>query len=229
MDIHRESLETYQFIADWIDPKFFYSKKDVWHRMGMIGVFGDYVLSCTEGAILEIGVGESSIYLTHLSKKYNRRIFHCDVAPGKILNPLTVPGYLSEDNSVVTKETMNGQDSRCTLFIGESDDLFKYVKIPDLALSFIDGDHNYEQVRKDFYNVFNCTVENGYILLHDTHPPDETYLGENRCGTVYQLRQELAKYPWLDMITLPKGTAMGVGLTIIRRKSWKLGTPEYQK
>lgn len=227
MEIHQESLETYKFISDWIDPKFPYSRKDVWHRMGMVGVFADFVCSCTAGAILEIGVGESSIYLTQVSKKYDRKIIHCDVAPGKILNPLTVPGYLSEDNAVITKESMNGKDSRCTIFIGDSDDLFKYVKIPDLALSFIDGDHNYSQVKKDFYNAFNCTVENGYILLHDTYPPDETYLGDSRCGTVYQLRQELAGFPWLDMITLPRGTAMGVGLTIIRKKPAHV--PEYQR
>jgi hypothetical protein len=200
---HKGSQETYEYISKWISPNFFFSTNDVWHRMGILGVFGDYVLSCTQGDILEIGVGESSIYLSHLAKKYNRKIYHCDIAPDKILNPLTVDGYLNKEQGV--------------FFTIPSDDMFK-EKLSPIALGFIDGDHNYEQVKKDFYNLLPLLVDDGYIFLHDTYPPSEDYVNENRCGTVYKLRQEIEKDNSLDCITLPRGTAMSVGITIVRKK-----------
>lgn len=206
--MHPGSLDTYNSIADWIAPDFFFSKKDGWDRFGMLGVFGDYVLSCTQGDILEIGVGESSIYLTALARKYNRRIYLCDASPSKIDNPLTVPGYLDPNRTV--------------FFPKESDKMFEQIKDARIALAFIDGDHRYEQVKKDFDNLWPLLVENGYVFIHDTYPPGSDWLDENHCGTVYKLRQELEEIKNLDTITLPRGTSMGVGLTICRKKPSKL-------
>lgn len=204
MEPHKGSQETYEYIGKFIAPDFFFSVNDVWHRMGMLGVFGDYVLSCTFGDVLEIGCGESSIYLAKIAKKYHRHIYHCDISPCKIENPLTIPGYMEPEIA--------------TFYKGASDDMFKELKISSLALVFIDGDHIFEQVKKDFFNVLPYVVDHGYILLHDTYPPDETYVDENRCGSVYQLRQAIEKDDRFDCLTLTRGTAMGVGLTIVRKK-----------
>lgn len=201
---HKGSQETKDYIAKWIHPDFFYSVNDVWHRMGMLGVFGDYVLSCTQGDILEIGCGESSIYLSSLARKYNRIIYHCDIAPDKILNPLTVDGYMNTDKSIY--------------HMGASDDLFVKYAIPPIAFAFIDGDHNYEQAKKDFDNIMKYVVDNGYVCLHDTYPPNEEYISENYCGGLYRLRQEIEKDDRYDIITLTRGTAMGVGISIVRKK-----------
>lgn len=220
---HKSSRETRDYIADWIHPNFFFSKNDIWHRMGILGVFGDFVLSCTQGNIGEIGVGESSIYLSHLARKYNRKIYHCDIAPDKIVNPITVPGYLTvtghQIEAVAGRGMVEVDDS--TFFMGPSDDMFRILDPGNFALSFIDGDHNYDQAKKDFENFYQRTVEDGYICLHDTYPPDESYLPDNRCGDVYRLRQELEKDPRVDSLTLPRGTAMGVGFTIVRKKPAK--------
>lgn len=226
--IHQESQETYDFIADWIDPKFFYSKKDVWHRFGMLGVFGDFVLSCTQGDVAEIGVGESSIYLHHVATKYGRRTYHCDIARAKITNPMTVKGYLPDNSTFLTPASTHILYNRNVLFAGSSDEFFRDVKLTPLALIFIDGDHNYEQVKKDFCNFVPYVVDNGYILLHDTYPPTEEYTNENRCGTVYRLRQEIEKDNKFDIITLPVGCAIGVGLSIVRVKP-RSAVPEYQQ
>ena len=218
---HQGSKDTYDFIAKWIAPDFFYSSQDVWHRMGMLGVFGDYVLSCTPGDVFEIGVGESSIYLTHVAKKYNRRIFHCDIEYGKIVNPMSVPGYLSDDLEFIDDKpelTEIVPSKRAFAIRASSDDFFKKIKLPPIALAFIDGDHNYPQAKKDFYNILPYVVDDGYILLHDVYPIDEEWLPDNVCGTVYMLRQEIEKDPSLQCLTLVKGTAMGVGLEIVRKK-----------
>jgi hypothetical protein len=163
--VHQGSKETFEFIADWIAPDFFYSKKDVWHRFGMLGVFGDYVLSCTQGDVLEIGCGESSIYLGHLAKKWNRRSFHCDIAPDKILNPLTVPGYMPQGDHIISPN-IHSSTAQHVLFSGSSVELFEKMEITPLALSFIDGDHTYEQASLDFWNCVQLLMVISFYMTH---------------------------------------------------------------
>jgi len=189
-------------IAQWEPGPLPVSKNLGWTRWGLLGVLGDFVLNYTKGCIVEIGLCESSIYLTWLAKKYGRKTFHCDIQLGIIINMKTVDGYFTDD---------------ATIFGGSSDDFFKETEIPPVALGFIDGDHTYEQVKKDFDNLFPLMVDDGYIFLHDTYPPQETWLGESQCGTVYKLRQELEKRKDLDCFTFTH-SAMEVGMTMVRKK-----------
>ena len=50
-----------------------------------------------------------------------------------------------------------------------SDDFFKKNE-KKFDLIFIDGLHEYHQVRRDFENAHKVLKPNGYILLHDMHP-----------------------------------------------------------
>ena len=223
MEPHPGSLDTFNQLS---------SGKDGLERYRIMEDFGQYVLNGVGGDILEIGVGESSHFLSKIAKKFKRRIFHCDISPSKIINPMTVPGYLSDSEEITYFEERDpNPDSykRVVCFAGSSDALFQRVPITPIALGFIDGDHCYEQVLKDFNNLAPLVVDDGFILLHDTYPPSEDYLDENKCGTVYKLRQDLkfAKFPFsFDMLTLTRGVAIGVGLTILRKHPKNL--PYYQ-
>jgi hypothetical protein len=198
------SQEIYNSIAQWITPNFFFSVDKAWDRMGFLGVFGDYVLSRMPGDIVEIGVGESSIYLTALAKKFNRHVYHCDMDVPRVDELVSIDGYF---------------DKQGVIFKGSSDDFFKQVSLTPIALGFIDGGHTYEQAGRDFYNLLPHVVDHGFILLHDTYPPNEQWATETTCcGDVYKLRQELEKNKDLDCLTLTLGTAMEVGLTIVRKK-----------
>ena len=50
-----------------------------------------------------------------------------------------------------------------------SDDFFKENK-SSFDIVFIDGLHNYEQVKKDILNSVNCLLDEGIILVHDCMP-----------------------------------------------------------
>ena len=172
-----------------------------WDRWGLLSVLCDYALYYTEGDIVEIGCGESSIYLSKLAEKYNRKCYHCEYSRGGVQNMKNTKGYFGKNSEVYT---------------GKSDDFFNEITLPKIALCFIDGDHIYEQVKKDFMNLFNYVVKDGYIFLHDTYPPDQSWTVPSKCGTVYKLREELETWHTIDMFTF-KMSAFDVGLTMIRK------------
>ena len=191
--MHQGALDTYNAIIN---------DTQGWNRMRIVYTLADYALTFSQGAILEIGCGESSVFLGILSNKYNRPAYFCDLQQSVTTNAKTVPGYFGNN---------------ATVYTGRSDDFFKDVKIPELAVAFIDGEHTYEQAWKDFYNILRLINPEGLILLHDTLPPDEEYLDLNRCGTVYKLRRELETDARFDVFTFPH-SAMDVGLTMVRRR-----------
>jgi len=204
---HAGSKELMELLAQWENCSIPFSKTFGWNRWGILGVLCDFVLYFTKGDIIEIGVVESSIFLTKLAKKYDRIAYHCDAQYGKIANSWTVDGYFDISHSIT--------------FQGGSDEFFKFFNFPQIALGFIDGDHLYEQVKRDFDNLFELLVDDGYIFLHDTYPPSEEYCNENYCGTVYKLRQELEERKDIDCFTFTH-SAFEVGLTMVRKKPKEL-------
>lgn len=210
---HRGSLDTYETLSQG---------RDGLERFRILEDFGQYVLNGVQGDILEIGVGESSYFLSRIAKRFNRRLYHCDISPSKIVNPMTVPGYLSDSEEITYFEERDPNPEsfkRVVCFGGSSDQFFKRVPIAPIAFAFIDGDHSYLQVKEDFWNVWKFLQEDGVVVLHDTAPPDETWINENQCGDVYKLRQELqVEFIKMDVLTLRKGCALGVGITFVRKR-----------
>lgn len=199
---HPGCKETHRFIAEWEPGPIVVSRRLIWGRFGILGILGDYILRyLPSGNIAEIGVGESSLFLTELSRRHKRKVYHCDISPGEIVNCLSVEGFF---------------DPTSVVYTGSSDDFFREVTFTPLAIGFIDGDHNYEFVKRDFENMLSLVMDNGLIFIHDMYPPTEEYLSEHRCGDGYKLRQELERRSDLDVFTFPFG-AMGVGLTMIRK------------
>jgi len=199
---HAGCAETKRYIAEWEPGSLTVSRRLLWGRFGLLGIMGDYILRyLPSGNIAEIGVGESSLFLTELARRHSRRVYHCDRSPGEIKNCQSVEGFFDPGNVV---------------FTGTSDDFFKEIMITKLALGFIDGDHNYEFVKRDFDNMLSLMMDEGLIFIHDMYPPTEEYLSEHRCGDGYRLRQQLEQRSDLDVFTFPFG-AMGVGLTMVRK------------
>jgi len=203
---HKATRELYDLVTNWDKDALHFSKTFGWERWGLFGVLVDYVLWSVHGCVVEVGPGESSIFLTLAAEKYCRQTFHCDIQSGVIENYNSVKGYFKKD---------------AVFYKGPSDEFFRDTQIPPIALAFIDGGHMYEQVKRDFDILFNLLVDNGYIFLHDTYPPGDDWLHENACGTGYKFRQELQDREDVDCFTFVT-SAQGVGLTMIRKKAENL-------
>lgn len=218
---HPGSQETYDHIAQWTNTPFPFSNKDGWERFGILGVLSQLFLRGLPNThIIEIGTGESSIYLTETARRLNRKIFYCDEALAKITNPLTIKGYLHEDTILISKQTHPDEyaNKQGIAYHGISDNFFKDLLFPPIGFAFIDGEHHYEYVKRDFENIFKLLVPNGVICLHDTYPYSEELVLGDYCADSYKMRQELEKDSRVDTFTFTKTVACDVGLTIVRKK-----------
>ncbi len=182
-----------------------------WEKWRFFSVLSDFVLFYVDGDVVEIGMGTTSSFFTTLSRKYDRKVYHCDIDEKKVRESLIEGKHFDKKNLV---------------FFGSSDDFFEKVKFSPIALGFIDGNHMYEYAKRDFENLFPLVVDNGFIFIHDTYPPQEDHIEIQACGTSYLLRQDLEKDKRVDCFTFPM-SAHRNGLTMVRKKPDDL--PYYQK
>lgn len=179
-----------------------------WDRWGLLAVLCDYVLNYVKGDIMEIGCGESSIHLSALAEKYNRTCYHVEYSVSGVHNMKNTKGYFGENSKVFN---MKSQD------FFHAAKIWQNRKINPLALGFIDGDHSYEVATYDFEEMEKYLVTGGYIFIHDTLPPDESWEVPEKCGTVFKLREDLEGEPDnFEVFTFPR-SAFDVGLTMCRK------------
>ncbi len=218
MEIHSGSQDTYEKVGTFAGEELPFSKYLRWDRMGLLAILADFYLNYSKGNILEIGAGESTVYFSWLARKYNRQAFFCDIQQSIYVNALTVDGYFQGEHIIIREgedKTNIKSNFPNTIYIGDSTKMFKDINLPSLAVALIDGGHMYEQVKKDFWNIFPLIEETGAIFLHDLNPPNEEYHNENLCGTGFRLRKELEENKDLDVFTFVR-SAINVGLTMVR-------------
>jgi len=105
-------------------------------------------------------------------------------------------------------------------FQKKSDDFFQELdKSIYFDLAFIDGDHSHEQSLKDFLNIKDRIVEDGFILMHDSYPFDLGWTFPYLCGEVYKTVEYIKKYYYRDfeILTLP----IHPGLSLIKKMNHK--------
>jgi len=80
---------------------------------------------------------------------------------------------------------------------------------------FIDADHGFEAVKKDFVNSISILSKNGIIFIHDTDPVSREYLQPELCNDSYKVIDWIAMtHSDLDILTLPISVT---GLTMVKR------------
>lgn len=85
--------------------------------------------------------------------------------------------------------------------------------------AFIDADHSFEQVMKDFWMVADfIRPHTGLIFLHDTFPVTEHLLGEGYCNDAWKAAKMIHRSRTtchkFEIVTIPGPWA---GLSIIRK------------
>ena len=119
-------------------------------------VISSIIRACNFETYLELGVGDGSC-IRHIVSTCSTLITAVDLKPMQGYQKGIPPGRVQW----VIGSTTN-------VFFESNDSKFDAI--------FIDADHSSQQVLLDFENSLQCLNSDGIIFLHDTYPPDETYL-----------------------------------------------------
>lgn len=136
------------------------------------------------------------------------------VRDGKSLN--VVAKYSKKCHAVDLQFLHKNFQENIILYEMSSDDFFEQKdKSLKFDLVFIDGDHSKEQVYKDFINVSDYVIDDGFILLHDTSPCSDWLLEPEWCNNAWEAALEIKNKHHNDweVLTLP----FNPGLTILKK------------
>jgi hypothetical protein len=142
---------------------------------------------------VEIGshVGISTVHIGAACKKFGNVLFAVDHHRGSKEHQTGMPYYNSkfdEAGRISTFKTfmdnIRKKDLEDTVvpIVSDSNTAARKWFSP-ISFLFIDGDHSYEQVRKDFLNWEKFVLENGCIAMHDvdvTRKHKDSYEGPRR-------------------------------------------------
>lgn len=95
-------------------------------------------------------------------------------------------------------------------------DEFFLQNLKTFDIIFIDANHNFEQVKKDFENSLKILNKFGIIILHDTDPIIEDLLTSNHCDDCYKIIDYISAKNDLNIITFP---IQETGMTFVMRKN----------
>jgi predicted O-methyltransferase YrrM len=96
-----------------------------------------------------------------------------------------------------------------------TDDFFKENN-KNFDIIFIDANHDFKQVKKDFDNSLKILNKYGIIIIHDTDPIIEYLTRKEHCNDSYKIIDYLNEKEDLNIINLP---IQETGLTLIMRKN----------
>jgi hypothetical protein len=119
----------------------------------------------------------------------------------------------------IVAQEFNGVDVKSEIFEYHTMSTDSYFQNLDRSIMFdavfIDADHSHEQSLKDFLNVKDNVIEDGFIFFHDTYPWDESYFDPGACNDVYKTAHYI-KQNFIDefeIVTLP----FNPGVTIVKK------------
>jgi predicted O-methyltransferase YrrM len=149
---------------------------------------------------LELGVREGMCF--------HQIIPNAEYSTGVDIEPCSDP---------LTQWIKNNQVShKVNYYKGTTDEYFSSLsKDTVFDLVFIDADHSYESVLKDFLNVKDKVIKNGFVILHDTYPYTKEFMETKVRGECYKVPMYIKEnlHPEWEVVTLP----FNPGLTILKK------------
>lgn len=102
-----------------------------------------------------------------------------------------------------------------------SDEFFASYDGPAPDIVFVDGDHAYEQARRDAHNALEILADHGVLFLHDSWPVLRAATERTVCGGVHRVVEELQADERLEVATIRRWP----GLSIVTRRGRALMGP----
>jgi hypothetical protein len=97
-----------------------------------------------------------------------------------------------------------------------SDKFFEQFK-EKVDVIFIDADHRFDQLIKDFENSLKILNPGGTIIIHDTDPCEKERLVPTSCADSWKIVNYVRTcYPELTIVTFPVSV---MGISVVRRNS----------
>ena len=153
------------------ETKLFVDKiKDIHSVFDKEGAFlYDVAKNCNRGVIVEIGAwkGVSAIWLGNGSTAGNNiEVYSIDTFTG---SPIHREKYKNIETLPEFKKNINDAGLKNTVFpiVKKSEEAIKGWEEP-IGFLWIDGNHEYEYVKKDFNLWFPYLIKGGIIALHDS-------------------------------------------------------------
>ena len=187
----------------------FVERDNIWV---VIDRLADVILDNVEGCIVEIGIGASTLVLAKHAEEMGVKLYGCDKR-GRVR--LWAMENIDYDGFIV--------------YHGRSFDFMDEFEEDKVALVFLDGNHDYDVVSKEFYFFLDRLTPGGVIFVHDTYYHwDKKILRriKYKGHDTYLFRQELEKRDDIWCLTWPY-TAARAGLTMAMKK--EKNRPFYRK
>jgi len=145
--------------------------------------------------------------------KNNKRYLELGIAKAKCFN--VIARYFNESTAVdISEKALGYIDVDCFKRCCKTSEFFNDNK-EKFDLIFVDADHHYCSVERDFLDSLNCLSEDGVIIMHDTYAPNEFYA--DHCEDAWKIQDYLINRKDLQFINLP----VFYGLTIVKRHNKK--------
>lgn len=95
-----------------------------------------------------------------------------------------------------------------------SDAFFASYDGPRPDIVFVDGDHAYEQARRDAHNALDILADEGVLFMHDSWPVFRAATERLICGGVHRVMEELHADERLEVATIRRWP----GLSMVTRR-----------
>ena len=95
---------------------------------------------------------------------------------------------------------------------------YEALALPALDVAFIDGNHSYDNVRRDFHGALRRMRRNGYLLLHDTN----IYVRElmRHAGVKRWLKKVRARKDLFEAIDFPFSSGVAL-VRVLEDDAWR--------
>lgn len=130
----------------------------------------------------------------------------------------------SNFNKIKSNRKMSVDTNGKAVFTDTTDAFFETISDSDCwDIIFIDANHDYDYVLKDFNNSIKYCKE--WLLIHDMIPPTEEYCKHEFCSDSYKLLFYLKNNTNYEVYPMDEN----MGLTLIKMPVLKINPPEELK